>query len=108
MLERAEELAAQLRREHREGQAEEIMALERMKLPYQWEVGDWDGDLLEIHVTGFGLWKIPVDQVALLGQILLAEHEFKTRGDAGGTVELEWGVSSVRWQGGEHRNYEGP
>ena len=68
-------LAAQLKREHREGRAEEELA--RQRRAFQWDIEGWSTtDQLLLYIPGLGLLRIPQDEVVRLANALLAEHEF--------------------------------
>lgn len=75
----APDLAKQLEREYREGQAAD--ELERQQADALWDIEGWTAtDRLQVYITGLGLLRIPVDEVQQLGNALLAEHELHTRG----------------------------
>lgn len=78
--EHREELAAQLRREHREGMAAE--RLERERRTFYWGIEGWTGDdELQVHIAGMGTLRIVADEVVRFANALLAEHELRFRGE---------------------------
>lgn len=73
MRDRREELARQLLREHREGQAAERLERERKTLHYDFEGWTAD-DELNLHIAGLGLIRVPADEVVRFANALLSEH----------------------------------
>lgn len=78
--ERMNDLAEQLRQEHRAGMAEDKLAYQRRQ--FMWDIEGWSAtDQLLLYIPGVMILRIPVDEVARLGAALLAEHESHTRED---------------------------